>query len=82
MVATAIAVEGLNLEENKHVLIAETPEQFVEQIAKLLKDGTLYGTLSCEGRRFVVENYDWLAIGQKLSSIYELCYQKKESVTR
>lgn len=71
IVATTIAVEGIKVIPNKHVLIADTPEQFVVQIVKLIEDKDLRERLSVEGRKLVEENYDWSIIGQKLNNIYE-----------
>lgn len=74
IVATTIAVEGIKVIPNKHVLIADAPEQFVAQIVKLIEDKDLREMLSVEGRKLVEENYDWAIIGKKLNNIYEMAY--------
>ena len=45
-VVTPLAAEGMNLEHNKHVLIAKSPESFAENIIKLYLDKTLWEKLS------------------------------------
>ena len=70
IVAHPVAVEGIDVEPEKQVLIAETPSEFVRQIARLFGDSILYRRLSEEGRRLVMEKYDFEKIGEKLSRVY------------
>lgn len=70
IVAHPIAIEGIDVEPEKHVLVARTPEEFVGQIVRLFGDPSLYRRLSEEGRRLVLEKYDFRKIGEKLSRAY------------
>lgn len=70
IVATTIAVEGIKVIPDKHVLIADSPEQFVAQFVKLIENKDLREILSVEGRKLVEENYDWAKIGKKMNNIY------------
>jgi len=70
IVAHPIAVEGIEVEPEKQVLLAETPQEFVQQIGRLFKNEKLCEFLSKNGRELVVEKYDFRKIGEKLSKIY------------
>jgi len=70
IVATTMAVEGIDVTPEKNVLIANTPEDFVQQIGRVMKDKELRDTLGAEARKFVIENYSWDVIGKKLGRIY------------
>ena len=71
MVAHPIAVEGIDVKPGEHVLIAETPKQFVEKIRLLFATPELRTRLAEEGRRLVEEKYDFERIGAKLNRLYD-----------
>jgi glycosyltransferase involved in cell wall biosynthesis len=71
LVATALAVEGLELEEEVHYLRAEEPADYVRQIRRLEGDGALRARLARAGRELVERRYAWEVIGREL----ELAYQ-------
>ncbi len=71
IVAHPIAIEGIGLQPEEHVLVAETPVDFVKQVTRLFTDKKLWDKLSSSGRRFVIENYDFKAIGRKLVNTYK-----------
>jgi glycosyltransferase involved in cell wall biosynthesis len=57
LVATARAVEGLNLEDGVHVSIAETAEAFITAICDLCANTTKYESQRLAARRHVMENF-------------------------
>jgi glycosyltransferase involved in cell wall biosynthesis len=70
LVATRLAVEGLDLVPGVHYLPAETAEDFVRQIEALENDPAARRALGDAGRTLVVERYDWAAQGPKLAAAY------------
>jgi glycosyltransferase involved in cell wall biosynthesis len=70
IVAHPVAVEGIDIEPEKQVLIAETPQEFVDQIVRLFGDSNLYRRLSEGGRKLVVEKYDFEKVGEELSCAF------------
>jgi glycosyltransferase involved in cell wall biosynthesis len=66
VVATTLGCEGLELEHERNVIIADSAAAFADWIDRLLSDDALCCTLSREGRRTVEERYDWRMIGGKL----------------
>ena len=41
------------------VLIADTPEEFIKQIKRLLNDEVLYHLMIENARQFILKNYSW-----------------------
>jgi glycosyltransferase involved in cell wall biosynthesis len=60
----------LDVEDGKHLLIADTPEQFAESTARLLNDQDLYQQVRSNARELVENYYDWDVIARKLVDIY------------
>lgn len=67
IVATTLAIEGLPLEPERHVLVGDTPQVFTSQINRLFDSLDLRRRLAEEGRKFVKKNYDWSIIGKLLN---------------
>jgi glycosyltransferase involved in cell wall biosynthesis len=63
VVATAKGVEGLELKRNEEVLVADTPQDFIEATLALLANPDLRTRLSFAGRR-AASRYDWNRIGK------------------
>jgi glycosyltransferase involved in cell wall biosynthesis len=76
IVATTMAVEGIDVTPEKNVLIANTPVEFVEQISRVIENNQLRDRLGAEARKFVIENYSWDVIGNKLGNIYKSLTQQ------
>ena len=70
LVATSVAVEGLDLIEGVHFLRAETAEDFVRQVRLLERDAELRRRLGAAGRALVERRYAWDAIGRTLDDVY------------
>lgn len=71
LVTTALAAEGIGLEDGRSALFAETPESFASAIVRLLDDRALRARLGAAGRALVEERYDWERIGRRLAGLYE-----------
>jgi len=70
VVSTTIGCEGLEVEDGRHILMADHPIEFAEKVLSLLKDGILYRHIVDEARRLVVDRYDWDVIAKQQLDIY------------
>lgn len=77
VVGTAIATEGMGLEDRKNVLVAETAEEFTDAILKLSESEKLWQSLSDEGLAFVNDQYSLDAGNRRLLTL--LHSQRPES---
>ncbi|MDR3575104.1 MAG: glycosyltransferase [Anaerolineaceae bacterium] len=70
VVSTAIGCEGLNVEDGKQLLIAETADQFVDKILTLFLNENLRNSIACQARELVVNCYDWDVIANSAMNIF------------
>jgi len=70
VVSTNIGCEGLNLQPNEHILVADEPRQFADETVRLIRDRSLRRRLGENGKTFVQERYDWDVIVKKLELVY------------
>jgi Glycosyltransferase len=71
VVSTTFAASGLALHDAQHLLIADTPETFIERIVRLLSDKTLRQRLAQGALDVVTRTYSWDTIGHSLVKAYE-----------
>lgn len=64
-VTTNLAKNALNALPDRDILIAETAQEFIDQILTL-KDEHKYKILSENGRKFIAENFLWSAVTKPL----------------
>jgi glycosyltransferase involved in cell wall biosynthesis len=64
IVATAKAVEGLDLRDGVHVAIAETPDEFIAAICELSTNSRKFGTQRTQARTYAMEKFGSEAISR------------------
>ncbi|MBP1684186.1 MAG: putative glycosyltransferase [Deltaproteobacteria bacterium] len=69
VVATSKGAEGLDVRHGVHLLIADTPHAFAEQVLHLLADPELRAELSRNARQMVEARYNWTTIGRRLAEL-------------
>ncbi len=79
VISTQTGVEGLAVEDGVHVLVAESPQEFVDKIKTILYDKKLYLHLQKNSYSKVKETYSWSAISKKLEAVYQTIKQKNEN---
>lgn len=71
VVSTTLGAEGLDVQHDENILIADTNEQFLEAIISLVTIKARHNHLVVAGRALVSRRYDWSGLGLSLFSIYE-----------
>ena len=71
VVSTSIGCEGLNVIDNKHLLIADSPDDFSEKVISLIENDSLRQRIILEARKLVEKDYNWRKLTNRLESIYE-----------
>lgn len=71
VVSTTIGAEGLGAVSEKHMLIADNPEDFAKACQRLMVDQDLRIKLAQNGRKLVEERFGWERIVEKQKKIYE-----------
>jgi GT2 family glycosyltransferase/glycosyltransferase involved in cell wall biosynthesis len=70
VVSTSVGCAGLRYENNRNLVIADTPQQFAKQIVSLVKDPLRRQNLGEEGRRTAEQYYGWEKTVQQLEALY------------
>jgi glycosyltransferase involved in cell wall biosynthesis len=71
VVSTSKGAEGLNVKHNVHILIADTPETFAEQVIRLLRDPDLRKRLVSNAYKLVQNQYNWAVVMPKFLDLVE-----------
>ena len=70
-ITTSLANNAIKALNNESIIVANTKEEFIDAIEKLLSDSIYYSKIADGGKAFVKNNYNWKTTSQKLSSIFE-----------
>lgn len=67
VVSTTVGAEGTGVTDDDQLLLADTPQRFVEQTARLLGDAGLRGRLAARGLEYVTAHFSWQALGARFA---------------
>ena len=59
VITTSTVNNAIGAEDGKNILIADNKDEFYYSISKILHDPILEQSIGEEGRRFILENYNW-----------------------
>ena len=76
-VCSPVGINAKIAEDNKHCLLADTPEDFYQQLAKLLDNHQLREQLGNQGRKLVINQFSVQVAGKKLALALQEAWQKK-----
>jgi glycosyltransferase involved in cell wall biosynthesis len=71
VISTSKGAEGLELQHDKHLLIADTPEAFAREAVRLLQEPGLRQQLTDNAYQLVHEKYDWTVVMPRFLSLVE-----------
>ena len=71
VVSTRLGVEGLDAQDDVHLLLAEDGLETAAAIDRILSSAETGHRLSASARALVVARYDWSTIGERLSCIHQ-----------
>jgi glycosyltransferase involved in cell wall biosynthesis len=69
-VSTRVGAEGIDVEDGRHVLLADTPSSFADAIERLLDDAALRQELGSQARELVRRQYTWGSCARDLVRFY------------
>jgi glycosyltransferase involved in cell wall biosynthesis len=76
VVATSKGAEGLVAQDGVHLLLADRPELFAQQVIRLLRDEPLRNKLAGQARQLVEAQYDWQQIGAQFVALVDETVRK------
>ena len=76
VVAHPVACEGINVEHDVNVLLADSPTMFIKYVDLLIRNYEKRATLEAQARKLIESEYNVKIIGKKLSNSFEDCVSK------
>ena len=70
LIGTTFACSGISVQDEKHVLLADTAPAFAEQIIRALSSVALRERLAAAGRDHICRHFSWSGIGGHLHKAY------------
>ncbi|MFN7981777.1 MAG: glycosyltransferase [Vicinamibacterales bacterium] len=70
MVSTSIGCEGIDVEDQKHLLIRDDADSFAKGVLQLLDNPATGAALASEGYQLVGRQYRWEMVVEKLERLY------------
>jgi len=71
VISTSKGAEGLDVSHGKNILIADTPDEFIQAVLNVMRSSELRKRLSDGGRALVAEKYNSEVIGEKFNEFME-----------
>jgi glycosyltransferase involved in cell wall biosynthesis len=71
IVSTTLGSEGILVEDEKHLLIADEPSEFAQATLRLLSEPELALELGKNGRQLIQDKYDYRSVCAALERIYK-----------
>lgn len=77
VLSTTIGAEGLPFEHDRHLLLADSSDDFASQCVHMLRDRSLRDRLSQAARDEVVNHYSWTAASRKFEDLCRAIVEKR-----
>lgn len=71
VVASTVACAGLDYQDGKNLMVADSAEAFAAHVVALLKDPEYRQRLGAEGRRIAEQKYGWEASVRQIDALYQ-----------
>jgi glycosyltransferase involved in cell wall biosynthesis len=81
IVSTTTGAEGLPLENNREIVLRDTPHEFAEAIVKLLNDKKLAREIGLEAAKTVREKFGWQTVANEFAALCEKAVEKRQKQT-
>jgi glycosyltransferase involved in cell wall biosynthesis len=80
VVSTRLGAEGINVEDNANIVLADTSEGLHKAISNLVENEGRRRELAAGGRALVSARYDWSRLGTLLVDAYQKLMPRRESL--
>ena len=71
VISSVTGIEGLEVTNNKNVVIANNPEGFIKKIKQLLTNKNMYEKIRNNAYKLVKEKYQWSKTAKQLEFVYQ-----------
>lgn len=81
-VTTSVGAEGIDLEQGKHLLVADKPGHMADSITALLNDPWLWQRLQENSRQLIRERYTWRQLFNKMHTVIDRELSSRKAISR
>lgn len=74
VITTTLGKGSIRAQENDGLFIADTPEEFLEEIKRLLSNNKMIYKYGMNARIYIEKNHDVSLLSNKLSEVYRKCF--------
>jgi len=71
VISTRLGAEGIDVTHDENVLLADEPQDFANQVERILSSSELAERIGRGGRKLVEDRYSWGSITETLEKFYE-----------
>lgn len=71
IVATSMAVKGIDIKHDEHILIADTPQDFADAVCSLIYNPDIGKRIAQNAKEFAHVNFDAVELATKLTEFYK-----------
>jgi polysaccharide biosynthesis protein PslH len=82
VVSTAKGAEGLNVTDDRDILIADSPDEYANAVCRLLREPALRNKLIENAYQLVAEKYNWIVVLPQFLDLIERIADKRKSYER
>lgn len=79
VITSRVAVKGVDAEPEKHLLVADSPEELTQASLRLMNDRAERGRLAEAGRARMLSHHNWSASLERLDSLVERCTPRRKT---
>ncbi len=77
ILTTSLGAEGISVEDNRHLLIADSPELFAQRIVDFFRGGFDSDQLILNGKQFIKDHFVWDKIAEEFEKSFKKLIDKK-----
>jgi len=81
IITTTIGSEGIFSTHRKNILLAETKEQFIEEISEIINNKSLFQLIEKNSIRFIRKYFDNIEITKSLIEFYTSQLEKRNQIS-
>ena len=81
IVSTTLGAEGLPVSEGRHLLIADSPQEFARTVVSLLRNPKQKACLGSAARRLVEKDYSWRAVAAEFDAVLRRVVEEQQTLS-
>ncbi len=71
MVSTSLGCEGIDVEDGRHLLVADSAQAFADAVVRLFDDPALAASFASAARELLEQKYGWEAAGAEMARLVD-----------